>query len=259
MGGDIMETMTAAGEDLLEVNVGGKVVRVVSRPADDDRQSRLFELDLSPAEVSGRPLSDEDVASVVRGLIDGATLRGQKSEVVGVSPGAARAFPDDPRISICPVPPVSFSLPSSPDGLILKMDEQGDGHVWALSDEHVQLGSEGMWWIVTLLIDALEMPDVVSRWPRFMTLGDAVGGSATQARMEIEDSGELHLVWRRLDGGVVGDVVALHELPRESAAGWLSILVPVLDQLERQRVHRQRLSVAKTAEKWARDLERRSN
>jgi hypothetical protein len=254
-----METMAAAGEDLLEVNVGGKVVRVVSRPADDDRQSRLFELDLSPAEVSGRPLSDEDVASVVRGLIDGATLRGQKSEVVGVSPGAARAFPDDPRISICPVPPVSFSLPSSPDGLILQMDEQGDGHVWALSNEHVPLGSEGMWWIVTLLIDALEMPDVVSRWPRFMTLGDAVGGSATQARMEIEDSGELHLVWRRLDGGVVGDVVALHQLPRESAAGWLSILVPVLDQLERQRVHRQRLSTAKTAEKWARDLERRSN
>jgi hypothetical protein len=195
MGGDIMETMTAAGEDLLEVKVGGKVVRVVSRPADDDRQSRLFELDLSPAEVSGRPLSDEDVASVVRGLIDGATLHGQKSEVVGVSPGAARAFPDDPRISICPVPPVSFSLPSS----------------------------------------------------------------ATQARMEIQGSGELRLVWRRLDGGVVGDVVALHELPRESAAGWLSILVPVLDQLERQRVHRQRLSAAKTAEKWARDLERRSN
>jgi hypothetical protein len=29
--------MTAAGEDLLEVNVDGKVVRVVSRPAHDDR------------------------------------------------------------------------------------------------------------------------------------------------------------------------------------------------------------------------------
>ena len=254
-----METMTAAGEDLLEVNVGGKVVRVVSRPADDDRQSRLFELDLSPAEGSGRPLSDEDVAFVVRGLIDSATLRGQKSEVVGVSPGAARAFPDDPRISIRPVPSITFSLPSSPAGLILQMDEQGDGHVWALSNEHLRLGSEGMWWIVTLLIDALEMPDVVSRWPRFMTLGEAVGGSATQARMEIEDSGELRLVWRRLDGGVVGDVVAVHELPREGPAGWLSILIPVLDQLERQRVHRQRLRAAKTAEKWARDLERRSN
>jgi len=34
---DIVETMTAAGEDLLEVNVDGKVVRVVSRPAHDDR------------------------------------------------------------------------------------------------------------------------------------------------------------------------------------------------------------------------------
>ena len=252
-----METMTVAGEGLLEVNVDGKVVRVVSRPADDDRQSLLFELDLTPAAGSDRPLSDEDVASVVRGLIDGATERGQRPEVIGVSPGAALAFPDDPRISIRPVKPVSFSLPGSPAGLILQMDEQGDGHLWALSNKRVPLGSEGMWWIVTLLIDALEMPDVVSRWPRFMTLGEAAGGSATQARMESGDSGELRLVWRRLQSGVVGEIVASHELSREAAAGWLSILIPVLDQLERQRVHRQRLRLAKTAEKQARDLERR--
>src|ERR1035437_4547165 len=113
--------MTVAGGGLLEVNVDGKVVRDVSLPADDDRQSLLFELDLTPAAGSDRPLSDEDVASVVRGLIDGATERGQRPEVIGVSPGAALAFPDDPRISIRPVKPVSFSLPGSPAGLILQI------------------------------------------------------------------------------------------------------------------------------------------
>jgi hypothetical protein len=194
---------------------------------------------------------------VVRGLIDGATERGQRPEVIGVSPGAALAFPDDPRISVRPVQPVSFSLPSSPADLILQMDEEGDGHVWALSNDRVPLGSEGMWWIVTLLVDALELPDIVSRWPRFMTLGEAARGSAAQARMEIGDSGELRIVWRRLKRGVVGDVMAIHELSRQGAAGWLSMLIPVLDQLERQRVHRQRLRAAKTAEKLARDRERR--
>src|ERR1035437_11085276 len=106
--------MTVAGERRVEVNVDGKVVRVVSRPADDDRQSLLFELDLTPAAGSDRPLSDEDVASVVRGLIDGATERGQRPEVIGVSPGAALAFPGDPRISIRPGQPGSFSLAGSP-------------------------------------------------------------------------------------------------------------------------------------------------
>jgi hypothetical protein len=254
--GDIVETMKTAGEDLLEVNVDGKTVRVVSRPADDDRDVRLFELDLSVAKTSDSPLSDDDVAAVVRDLIDGATERGQKPAVVGVSPGAALAFPDDPRISIRPVEPVFFSLPSSPAGLILQMDERGDGHLWALSTGRVPLGSEGMWWIVTRLIDALESPDTVSAWPRFLTVGGALGGSATQATMEIADRGELRIVWRQLDSGVVGAVVALHELSRERAAGWLSILLPVRHQLEGQRVHRQRLRAAKTAEKWARVLER---
>jgi len=90
-----------------------------------------------------------------------------------------------------------------------------------------------------------------------MTLGEAARGSATQARMEIGDSGELRIVWCRLKRGVVGDVVAMQELSGQGAAGWLSILIPVLDQLERQRVHRQRLRVAKTAEKLVRDRERR--
>jgi hypothetical protein len=251
--------MRAAGEDLLEVNVDGKVVRVVSRPADDDREGRLFELDLSVSQQSESPLSDDDVASVVRGLIDGATERGQRPEVIGVSPGAALAFPDDPRISIRPVQPVSFSLPSSPAGLILQMDERGDGHLWALATGRVDLGSEGMWWLITRLIDALEMPDIVSRWPRFLTVGGTLGGTATQASMEIGDSGELRLVWRKLDSGVVGEVLAVHELSPQRVSGWLSILIPVRDQLERQRVHRQRLRAAKTAEKWARALERWSN
>lgn len=254
-----METIKTAGEDLLEVNIDGKTVRVVSRPADDDRQGRLFELDLNPKETSDSPLSDDDVATVVRGLIDGATERGQKPEVVGVSPGAALAFPDDPRISIRPVQPVSFSLPSSPAGLILQMDERGDGHLWALSTGRVALGSEGMWWIVTRIIDALESPEVAAEWPRFLTVGEVLGGTATQASLEIDDFGDLRLIWRRLDSGVVGEVVALHELSRQRATGWLSILLPVRDQLERQRVHRQRMRAAKTAEKWARALERWSN
>ena len=248
-----------AGEDLIEVNVDGKTVRVMSRPADDDRQIRLFELDLSLGQSNDPPLSDDDVASVVRGLIDGATERGQRPEVIGVSPGAALAFPDDPRISVRPVQPVAFSLPSSPAGLVLEMDEQGDGHLSALATGRVRLGSEGMWWIVTRLIDALEMPDIVSLWPRFLTVGGTLGGSATQAAMEAGDSGAWRLVWRRLDGGVVGEVLAFHELSPQRLSGWLSILLPVRDQLERQRVHRQRMRAAKTAEKWARALERWSN
>jgi hypothetical protein len=116
-----------------------------------------------------------------------------------------------------------------------------------------------MWWIITRLMEALDSPDVVSKWPRFLTVGGVLGGSATQASMEIGDRGELRLVWRRLDSGVVGEIVALHELSRERAAGWLSILRPVRDQLERQRVHRQRMRAAKTAEKWARVLERWSD
>jgi len=132
------------------------------------------------------------------------TPTGMPSTVTrGYHDDAALAFPNDPRISVRPVQPLSFSLPSSPNGLILRMDEEGDGHLWALAEQRVPLGSEGMWWIVTLLIDALELPDVVSRWPRFMTLGEAPDGSATQARMEIGESGDLRLVWRRLDNGVV--------------------------------------------------------
>jgi hypothetical protein len=139
------------------------------------------------------------------------------------------------------------------------MDERGDGHLWALATGRVNLGSEGMWWLITRLIDALEMPDIVSRWPRFLTVGGTLGGTATQASMEIGDSDELRLVWRKLDSGVVGEVLAVHELSPQRVSGWLSILIPVRDQLERQRVHRQRMRAAKTAEKWARALERWSN
>ena len=254
-----METMKTAGEDLLEVNVDGKTIRVVSRPADGDRLGRLFELDLSPAQTQESPLSDGDVAAVVRGLLDGATKQGQKPEVIGVSPGAALSFPDDPRISVIPVEPVSFSLPASPAGLILQMDERGDGHLWALSNGRISLGSDGMWWIVTRLIEALESPEVVSEWSRFLTVGSSLGGEATQAAIEIGDWGEIRLVWRQLDNGVVGEIVGVHELSRQRADGWLSILIPVRDQLERQRVHRQRLRAARMAEKWARAMERWSH
>jgi hypothetical protein len=257
--GDLVETIKTAGEDLLEVTVDGTTVRVVSRPADDDRQTRLYELDLSLGQSNEQPLSDDDVASVVRGLIDGAAERGQRTEVIGVSPGAALAFPDDPRISVRPVQPVSFSLPSSPAGLILEMDAQGDGHLSALANGRVRLGSEGMWWLVTRLIDALEMPDIVSMWPRFLVVGGTLGGTATQATMEIRDSGDYRLVWRRLDSGIAGEIIALHELSTQRLSGWLSILVPVRDQLERERVHRQRMRAARTAEKWARALERWAN
>jgi len=254
-----VETMKTAGEDLLEVNVDGKTVRVVSRPADGDRLGRLFELDLSLEQPKESPLSDADVAVVVRGLIDGATERGQKPEVIGVSPGAALSFPDDPRVSVLPVEPVSFSLPASPAGLILHMDERGDGHLWVLSNGRISLGSDGMWWIVTRLIDALESPEIMWAWSRFLTVGSSLGGEASQASIEIGDWGELRLVWRQLDNGVVGEILGVHELSRERAAGWLSILIPVRDKLERDRVHHQRLRAARMAEKWARAMERWSH
>jgi hypothetical protein len=139
------------------------------------------------------------------------------------------------------------------------MDAQGDGHLSALANGRVRLGSEGMWWLVTRLIDALEMPDIVSMWPRFLVVGGTLGGTATQATMEIRDSGDYRLVWRRLDSGIAGEIIALHELSTQRLSGWLSILVPVRDQLERERVHRQRMRAARTAEKWARALERWAN
>jgi hypothetical protein len=48
-------------------------------------------------------------------------------------------------------------------------------------------------------------------------------------------------------------------LSYERVDGWLRLLRPVRDELARRRAHRQRLSPARTAEKWARAMERWSN
>jgi hypothetical protein len=138
------------------------------------------------------------------------------------------------------------------------MNERGDGHLWAVGKERVDLGSEGLWWVVKSLIDALADPAAASTWPRFLTLGSYLGGPATQATLQFGDWG-IGILWRKLDNGVVGGIVAAQELSRERVDSWLSLLRPVLEDLERRRVHRQRLRPARTAEKWARVLERWSN
>lgn len=243
------------GDEILEFTVEGKTVMVVTRPADDDQLTRLFELGESPTWDDSSPLSDEDVASVVRGLIERAGEKGQQAEIVGVSASAALAFPDDARISVFPMMPVSFSLPGSPFGLALQMDERGDGNLSAVGESRIALGAEGMWWIVTRLIEALEDPGTTSKWPRFLTLGTTVGGQATQASLEYGQWG-VGVVWRRLDNGLVGDVLAVHELSYDRVNGWLAILRPVREDLERSRAPRRRLKPARTAEKWARAMER---
>ena len=244
-----------AVEDMLEYKVGGKTVRVMARPADDDQLARLFELQPSPKWNDASPLTDDDIAGVVRGLFDKASKDGRPLQVVGVTPGAALAFPDDPRISIVPVETVSLSLPGSPDGLSLQMDARGDGHLYAVGEDRMRLGSEGMWWIVSRLIEALDDPQTVSGWPRFLTVSAYLGGPAAQASLQYTDTG-ICLVWRRLESGVVGEILAWQELTDERAEGWLNLLRPVLLDLERRRVHRQRLLPARTAERWAHALER---
>jgi hypothetical protein len=245
----------AVGDETLEFEVAGKTVKVVTRPADGDQLERLFDFGASPTWDDKSPMSDEEVAAVVRGLIDKAGENGEQAGVLGVPPMVAMSFPNDPRIAVSPIEPVSFSLPGSPTGLILQMDERGDGHLWALGDERVPLGSDGMWWIVSTLIDALTAPVAASLWPRILTLGSTLGGPATQATLETTDFG-IGIVWRALDNGVVGDIVAVQELSYERVDGWLRLLRPVRDELARRRAHRQRLSPARTAEKWARAMER---
>ena len=138
------------------------------------------------------------------------------------------------------------------------MDERGDGSLWALGESRIQLGSDGMWWIVTRLIEALEDPGTVAKWPRFLTVGTTLGGPATQASLECGDWG-VGIIWRSLDNGCIGDVVAVQELTYQRVDGWLRLLRPVRDDLERRRAHRQRLKPARTAEKWARAMERWAN
>lgn len=206
--------------EMLEFAIDGGTVQVMSRPAYDDR--RLFEPQSGPTDS-----------------------------------GAALAFPDDPRISIVPVEILSVSLPGAPDGLTIQMDERGDGTIYALGDGRIRLGSDGMWWIVNCLIEALEDPQTVATWPRFLTIGGHLGGPATQASLQWSDQG-ISLVWRRLSSGVVGSLIAMQEISHERAQGWLTILRPALADLERRRIHQQRLLPARAAERWAHFLERRS-
>ena len=252
-----MARVTApAVDDMVEFAVDGRTVKVMSRSADDvDRLDRMFELQPNPTWSDTSPLTDDDIAGVVRGLIDVRSAKGRPIQIVGVTPGAASAFPDDPRISVVPVEQVWFSLPGTPDGLTLHMDERGDGHLYALGEDRIRLGSEGMWWIVTRIIEALEDPQTVSTWPRFLTVAGSLGGPAAQATLQYTETG-ICVAWRRLQSGVVGSVIAWQELSPERAQGWLNMLRPMLADLERRRVHRQRLLPARTAERWARVLER---
>ena len=248
-------TRLTLGDEKLALDVDGRTVTVVSRPADGDHLAQLFEIGRSPKWDDASPMSDADVASLVRNLIEEAGRQGKPAGVLGVPPGAALAFPDDQRIYVSPVEPISFSLPGSPYGLVFHMDDQGDGHVWALGEERVHLGSDGMWWIVNAMIEALVDPATTSGWPRFLTLGTTLGGPATQASLEYGDRG-IGFVWRKLRSGVVGEVVAVHELSYERVEGWRTLLRPVRLDIEAKRAHRQRLRPARTAEKWARALER---
>jgi hypothetical protein len=244
----------AVGEETFELDVDGKSIRIVTRSADDEL-ARLFDLGNSQSWTDASPLSDEDVAVVVRRLFESAGANNEPIEVVGVAPGAARSFPDERRISVSRIEPMSFSLPGAPNGLAIEMDDRGDAHLWAVGDGRVPLGSEGMWWIVNQLMDALEDPPRAARWPRILVLGTTLGGPASQASLETGDWG-VGIVWRSLDNGVVGDVLAINELTYERVNGWLTILRPIQERLLRHRAHRQRLRPARTAEKWARALER---
>jgi hypothetical protein len=244
----------AAGEETFELEVEGRKIRIVTRDADENL-SRLFDLRETHAWDDDSPLTDADVATVVRHLFDTAGARSQPIEIVGVAPAAAQAFPNDRRISVSRVEPTSFSLPGSPNGLAFQMDEHGDGSLWAIGTERVALGSEGMWWIVNTLVDALEDPGRAARWSRILVLGTTLGGPAVQARLEMGGWG-VGIVWRQLDNGLVGDIVAVNELTYERVDGWLSILRPFRDKLVAERAHRQRLRPARTAEKWVRAIER---
>ena len=245
----------ATGEETYELEVEGRTIRIVTRDADESL-SRLFDLRDTHAWDDESPLTDADVAVVVRRLLESAGTRSQPIEIVGVAPGAAQAFPNEGRISVSSVEPTSFSLPGSPNGLAFQMNEQGDGSLWAVGAARVPLGSEGMWWIVNQFIDALEDPGRAARWSRVLVLGTTLGGPAVQASLEMGGWGGVGIVWRQLDNGLVGDVVAVHQLTYERAESWLAILRPFRDRLVAERAHRQRLRPARTAEKWVRAIER---
>ena len=244
-----------AAEDLREFTVDSGTIKVMSRLADNDQLARLFALDPDVTRRDISPLTDGEVEVVARGPIAKASRKGRTLRALTIVPGTAKAPPRDPRISLLQVGPLSFSLPGTPDGLAFQMDERGNGQIHALSDDRMRLGSNGMWWIVTQLIEALEDPQTVSCWPRFLTVAGVLGGPAAKASLQYSDTG-ICLAWRRLQSGMVGDVLAWQELSHERAQGWLSMLRPVLAELEQREVHRQQLLPARTAERWAHAVER---
>lgn len=247
-----------AVEDMREFVVDGRTVKVMSRLADNNQLARLFALESNATESDASPLIDDGEADVMRGRIDATPRKGRPLRLLGATPDAAPARPDEPRVAGAPVEPLAFSLPGAPDGLVVQMNERGDGHMFAVGEARVSLGSDGMWWIVTRLIEALEDPQTVSTWPRFLTVAGSLGGPATQASLQYSETG-ICVAWRRLESGVVGDVMAWQELSHDRAQGWLSMLRPVLLDLEQREVHRHRLLPARTAERWAHALERWSD
>jgi hypothetical protein len=242
-----------SADDMVEFAVDGSTVKVMSRPAADDRLSRLFDPGANSAWIDGPHATDDDVTDVVRGPL-AAPKKRRRLHIVGATPAAA---PDagDAIAAALPVETVAFSLPGTPDGLVLQMDERGNGHVYAVGDDRLSLGSDGMWWIVSRLIEALEDPQTVSMLPRFLTVSGTLGGPAVQASLQYNETC-ICLVWRRLQSGVVGELLAWQELSHGRAQGWLNMLQPMLLDLERRRVHHQRLLPARTAARWARALER---
>jgi len=74
-------------------------------------------------------------------------------------------------------------------------------------------------------MDALADPDIASQWPRFLTLSEFLGGPATQASLEMSEEC-VKIVWRDLQSGVVGEVVAVQELSFPRLDGWLRMLRP---------------------------------
>jgi hypothetical protein len=247
-------TKAPPAEDMVEFAVDGNTVKVMSRPAADDRLSRLFEPAANSAWSKGSSATDDDLTDVVRGPLAAPKTR-RRLHVVAAAPAPARETAGAAIGAALPVEAVACSLPGTPDGLVLQMDERGNGHLYAIGDDRVRLGSDGMWWIVSRLIEALEDPQTVSMWPRFLTVSGTLGGPAVQASLQYSETC-VCLVWRRLQSGVVGELVAWQELSHDRAQGWLNMLRPMLLDLERRRVHRQRLLPARTAARWAHALER---
>ena len=248
---------STSGEDAVEFEVDGRTVRVITRPPGDEG-GRLFELGPSPT-------WNDAIAAHRRG-------RGQRScgglmrtsarderpvAIVGVTPGAADRV-SRRRAHLRHAARSSLLLPAR--------DRRPAWHctwtsaataAWRPSGEQrLDLGSDGMWWIVTRLIEALEEPESVAEWPRFLILGTRLGGPGHAGLARSRRLGRAHRL-AAPQSGIVGDVIAVQELSVR-AGGRLAdaAAAPCATTLESHRAHRQRMRPARTAERWARVLER---